>query len=149
MRRTVLCALFVLRIAGAATIQGTALENLSGRPLARAVVKLTAVGPKGGADSIETAANTTGQFRFSNLGPGAYAAERCTHRVRHPSVRSKRLEKRRKWLDGEGLHRRLRPERDSLPPGYWEFSVTPPAGMYVAFIKASEVSDYSSPPNCS
>ena len=72
MRRTVLCALLVLRIAGAATIQGTAVENLTGRPLARAVVKLTAVGPQGGANSIETAANTTGLFRFSNLGPGAY-----------------------------------------------------------------------------
>jgi hypothetical protein len=72
MRRTVLCALLVLRITGAATIQGTAVENLTGRPLARAVVKLTAVGPQGGADSIETAANTTGQFRFSNLGSGAY-----------------------------------------------------------------------------
>ena len=72
MRRTVLSALFVLRIAGAATIQGTALENLSGRPLARAVVKLTAVGPQGAGDTIETGANTTGQFRFSNLNPGAY-----------------------------------------------------------------------------
>jgi hypothetical protein len=51
---------------------------------------------------------------------------------------------RRKTLAGEGAPRRIRPQLDQLPPGNWELSVTPPAGMYVASIRAPNLGDYSS-----
>src|SRR5690348_2842692 len=72
MQRAFLCAALLLRIAVAATIQGNVVEHLSGRPLARALVKLTAVGPRGAGGAVEARANTTGQFRFLNLSAGAY-----------------------------------------------------------------------------
>jgi hypothetical protein len=72
MERAFLCAVLLLRTAGAGTIQGTVVEHLSGRPLARALVTLTAVGPQGAGGAVATRANTTGQFRFVNLAAGAY-----------------------------------------------------------------------------
>jgi hypothetical protein len=72
MERAFLCAILLLRTTGAGTIQGTVVEHLSGRPLARALVALTAVGPQGTGGNLATRANSTGQFRFLNLGAGAY-----------------------------------------------------------------------------
>jgi len=72
MERAFLCAVLVARTAGAGTIQGTVVEHLSGRPLARALVTLTAVGPQEAGGGVATRANSTGQFRFLNLAAGAY-----------------------------------------------------------------------------
>lgn len=61
------------RLASAASIQGTVVEHLSGRPLARAEVKLASIGAQGAAGAeIKTRANTVGQFLLSGLGVGAY-----------------------------------------------------------------------------
>jgi hypothetical protein len=73
MQRAFLCSVLLLRTAGSGTIQGTVVEHLSGRPLARTLVALTAVGPQGaGGGGVATRANSTGQFRFLNLAAGAY-----------------------------------------------------------------------------
>src|SRR5579872_546553 len=72
MEKALLCSVLLLRTAGAGTIQGTVVEHLSGRPLARALVALTAVGPQGAGGGLATRANSTGQFRFLNLVRGAY-----------------------------------------------------------------------------
>src|SRR5262249_16238070 len=72
MKRAALYTVLLLRAAEAATIQGTVVEHVSGRPLARAQVQLTTVGPQGAGGGIETHASSTGQFRFSNLSAGVY-----------------------------------------------------------------------------
>jgi len=72
MKRAALYTLLLLRAADAATIQGTVVEHVSGRPLARAQVQLTTVGPQGAGGGTETHASSTGQFRFSNLSAGVY-----------------------------------------------------------------------------
>src|SRR5215831_15133799 len=72
MKRAALYTLLLLRAAEAATIQGTVVEHVSGRPLARAQVQLTTVGPQGAGGGTETHASSTGQFRFSNLSAGVY-----------------------------------------------------------------------------
>jgi len=61
------------RLAIAASIQGTIVEHMSSRPLARAEVKLAVIGPLGTAGSeIKARTNSMGQFLFSRLGVGAY-----------------------------------------------------------------------------
>jgi hypothetical protein len=73
MRRAVIAAYMLPRLASAASIQGMVVEHFSGRPLARAEVKLTVIGPQGTAGSeIKTRASSAGQFLFSGLGVGAY-----------------------------------------------------------------------------
>ena len=73
MRRAVIAIVLLPRLASAASIQGIVVEHFSGRPLARAEVKLAALGSPGTAGGeIKTRANTVGQFLFSGLGVGAY-----------------------------------------------------------------------------
>src|SRR5258706_15617703 len=73
MRRAVIAVGMLPWVAGAASIQGTVVEHISSRPLARAEVKLTVVGALGTAGGeIQTRTNGMGQFLFSRLGVGAY-----------------------------------------------------------------------------
>jgi Carboxypeptidase regulatory-like domain len=73
MRRAVLAVVLLTRLASAASIPGIVVEHFSGRPLARAEVKLAALGAPGTAGGeIKIRANTVGQFLFSGLSVGAY-----------------------------------------------------------------------------
>ncbi|MEX2263924.1 MAG: carboxypeptidase-like regulatory domain-containing protein [Bryobacteraceae bacterium] len=69
-----LAAALLLASAQAATIGGVVVENRSGRPLARAKVTLTQKG-----QVLSALAGDNGQFRFSEVGAGAWtlAAERA------------------------------------------------------------------------
>lgn len=68
-----MAAMLLPGLASAASIQGTVVEHLSSRPLARAEVKLAVIGPLGTAGSEITArTNSMGQFLFPRLGVGAY-----------------------------------------------------------------------------
>jgi hypothetical protein len=58
----------------AGTIQGVVLEQISGRPVARTVVRLDPVPVSGGGkvQSLTTRAGRSGQFVFSAIPPGVY-----------------------------------------------------------------------------
>lgn len=72
MQKTGLLLLLVLQLASGAAIQGTVVENSSGRPLARALVTLVTIGAHGAGGSFSVRANSSGQFVFSELRAGAY-----------------------------------------------------------------------------
>src|SRR2546421_6984989 len=55
----------------AGTIHGVVLEQASGRPLARVVVRLDPV-PNSGGKSLNTRAGRSGQFAFPVIVPGLY-----------------------------------------------------------------------------
>lgn len=55
----------------AGTIQGVVLEQASGRPLARVVVRLDPV-PNSGGKALTTRAGRSGQFVFPAIAPGIY-----------------------------------------------------------------------------
>lgn len=73
MLKVALVLFLLLRLAGAATIRGVVVEQATGRPLARSLVKVSAIGSDGSTGgAITTRANSSGLFFFSGLGPGAY-----------------------------------------------------------------------------
>jgi protocatechuate 3,4-dioxygenase beta subunit len=67
----VLVLLAVAVCVQAGTIQGVVLEQASGRPLARAVVRLDPV-PNSGGKALNTRAGRSGQFVFPVIAPGIY-----------------------------------------------------------------------------
>lgn len=73
MRKGAMAAMLLPGLAIAASIQGTVVEHMSSRPLARAEVKLAVIGPLGTAGSeVKARTNSMGQFLFSRLDVGAY-----------------------------------------------------------------------------
>ncbi len=63
--------LLVLGALNAASIRGTVVENLTGRPLARALIEVTPL-PGTPAQPASTRTNVSGVFEFPNLAPGPY-----------------------------------------------------------------------------
>jgi protocatechuate 3,4-dioxygenase beta subunit len=61
-----------LQSALAATVQGTIVDHATGRPLARAQVRLTRAGAQDAGSAIDTRANSTGQFSFAGVSAGTY-----------------------------------------------------------------------------
>ncbi len=66
-----LALLLAASVLRAASIEGVAVDNFTGRPLARAAVSLEPIGV-GGAATLSVYTGAAGQFAFHNLPAGAY-----------------------------------------------------------------------------
>ncbi len=101
MRMLLLCWTALFAAADAGVVQGVVIENLSGRPLARARVRLQPVPTRGISrpDPIHVRAERSGRFTFFNVRAGLYLliAERegyfpCAFGTRRPSGQGKPIE---------------------------------------------------------
>lgn len=78
MKSTYLCGVFiaiVLTVSGdAGTVQGVVVENVSGRPVARTIVRLERVAQTSAtkSESLVTRATLSGHFEFPPVAPGVY-----------------------------------------------------------------------------
>ncbi|HUJ21250.1 MAG TPA: carboxypeptidase-like regulatory domain-containing protein [Bryobacteraceae bacterium] len=72
MRNIIILLAWSVAVAHSAVIRGVVLEHSTGRPLARAEVRISSVGARGAGGAVTTRANSSGLFFVSGLAPGGY-----------------------------------------------------------------------------